>query len=48
MNFRLTSEQTQLQQAALPLLAEQLEERNEPAPRELIRRFARLGYLGRG
>jgi butyryl-CoA dehydrogenase len=53
MNFQLTVEQRQLQEAArrfaqaeLPELADRLEETSEPAPRDLLRRYAELGYLG--
>jgi butyryl-CoA dehydrogenase len=53
MNFELTVEQRQLQEAArhfatmeLPALADGMEKNNEPAPPELIRRYAELGYLG--
>lgn len=53
MEFRLTPEQQQLRdtarrfaQAELPGLANEIEERHEPLPREWMKRFASLGYLG--
>lgn len=53
MDFRLTSEQQQLRnsarrfaQAELPELARMLEETNEPLPREMVKRYAQLGFLG--
>ena len=53
MEFKLTEEQQQLQEAArryardkLPPVAEELEEKNQPPSRELIKDFARMGFLG--
>ena len=53
MDFRLTKEQEQLRDAArrfaraeLPALAREMEEKNEPVPREMMRRYASLGFLG--
>lgn len=53
MNFQLTAEQRQLQEAArrfaqteLPRLADHLEEANEPVPHAMVHRYADLGYLG--
>ncbi len=53
MDFRLTEEQQELQQAArtfaqaeLPAIAAQLERDNAPPSRELIRRYADMGFLG--
>lgn len=53
MDFRLSDDQRQLQDAArsfaraeLPSIAEQLERDNVPPSRELIRRYAELGFLG--
>ncbi len=53
MDFRLTPEQQQLRdtarrfaQAELPGLANEIEERHEPLPRQWMKRFASLGYLG--
>ncbi len=53
MDFRLTEEQQELQQAArnfaraeLPAIAAQLERDNAPPSRELISRYAELGFLG--
>lgn len=53
MNFQLTPEQRQLQEAArrfaqteLPGLADELEEANEPVPHAMVLRYAELGYLG--
>ena len=53
MNFNLTEDQQQLQQAArdfargeLPAIAAELERDNKPPSRELIKRFAELGFLG--
>lgn len=53
MDFRLSPEQDQLRdtarrfaQAELPELARKLEETNEPLPREMVKRYARLGFLG--
>lgn len=53
MDFRLSPEQQQMRdsarrfaQAELPALARELEEKHEPLPREWMRRYAQLGYLG--
>ena len=53
MDFRLTEEQQELQQAArtfaraeLPAIAAQLERDNAPPSRELIKRYAEMGFLG--
>jgi len=53
MDFRLSEEQEQLRDAArrfarerLPAVAEELEARNEAVPRELLREYAELGFLG--
>jgi alkylation response protein AidB-like acyl-CoA dehydrogenase len=53
MDFRLTDEQEQLRDAArtfaqaeLPALARELEEKNEPVPEAMLKRYAALGYLG--
>ncbi len=53
MDFRLTDEQMDLQQAArqfaraeLRAVAEKLERENEPPPRELVKRYAEMGFLG--
>ena len=53
MDFALDDEQRQLREAArtfaqaeLPGVAKELEEKHEPVPLELRRRFAELGYLG--
>ena len=53
MNFQLSAEQRQLQEAArrfaqteLPRLADELEEANEPVPHAMVLRYAELGYLG--
>ena len=53
MDFRLTPEQQQLRDAAgkfaqgeLPALARELEEKHEPLPRQWMKRYAQLGYLG--
>lgn len=53
MNFSLTEDQQQLQQAArdfargeLPGIAAELERDNKPPSRELVKRFAELGFLG--
>jgi butyryl-CoA dehydrogenase len=53
MDFRLTEEQQQLQEAArrfardkLPDIAEHLEVRNEAPSRELIHEYAEMGFLG--
>ena len=53
MDFRLSDDQLQLQEAArtfaraeLPAIAEQLERDNKPPPRELVRRYAEMGFLG--
>lgn len=53
MNFQLTEDQQQLQEAArrfardkLPDVAVQLEESNQAPSRELVREYAELGFLG--
>jgi len=53
MDFRLTIEQEQLRDAArrfaraeLPQLAREMEEKSEPVPREMMKRYAALGFLG--
>lgn len=53
MEFRLSEEQSNLQQAArqfargeLREIAEQLERENVPPSRELVKRYAALGFLG--
>lgn len=53
MDFRLTPEQEQLREAArrfaqaeLPELARKLEDTNEAVPREMLKRYAELGFLG--
>lgn len=53
MNFSLTEDQQQLQEAArdfarneLPGIAAELERDNKPPSRELVKRFAELGFLG--
>jgi acyl-CoA dehydrogenase len=53
MDFRLSDDQLQLQEAArtfargeLPSLAEQLERDDTPPPRALIKRYAEMGFLG--
>jgi alkylation response protein AidB-like acyl-CoA dehydrogenase len=53
MNFNLTSDQRQLQEAAsdfargeLPAIAAELERDNKPPSRQLVKRFAELGFLG--
>lgn len=53
MNFSLTEDQQQLQEAArdfarneLPAIAAELERDNKPPSRELVKRFAELGFLG--
>tara|TARA_B100000378_G_scaffold278794_1_gene283564 strand:- start:9824 stop:10984 length:1161 start_codon:yes stop_codon:yes gene_type:complete len=53
LDFRLTEEQQELQQAArtfaraeLPAIAAQLERDNAPPSRELIKRYADMGFLG--
>ncbi len=53
MEFQLTEEQEQLKDAArryvrdkLPTVAAELEEKNEAPSRELIRDYARMGFLG--
>jgi butyryl-CoA dehydrogenase len=52
MDFRLTGEQLQLQEAArryaqtrLRPIAAELEEKNEALPRELVREYAEMGFL---
>ncbi|MGF7154832.1 acyl-CoA dehydrogenase family protein [Novosphingobium gossypii] len=53
MNFKLTEDQRQLQEAArefaraeLPAIAAELERDNKPPSRELVKRYAELGFLG--
>ncbi len=53
MNFQLSDEQRELQQAArkyarerLPEVAEEVERTGEPPSRELVREYAELGFLG--
>ncbi|CCA90469.1 acyl-CoA dehydrogenase family protein [Novosphingobium sp. PP1Y] len=53
MNFTLTDDQLQLQEVArefaraeLPAIAAQLERENRPPSRELVKRYAELGFLG--
>ncbi|CDO35175.1 acyl-CoA dehydrogenase family protein [Novosphingobium sp. KN65.2] len=53
MNFTLTDDQVQLQEAArefaraeLPAIAAELERENRPPSRELVKRYAELGFLG--
>lgn len=53
MDFRLSADQEQLRetarkfaQAELPELAREIEEKNIPLPREWMKRYAQLGYLG--
>jgi alkylation response protein AidB-like acyl-CoA dehydrogenase len=53
MDFRLTDEQQQLRDAArkfaqaeLPALARELEAQDQPVPREMVKRYAGLGFLG--
>ena len=53
MDFRLSDDQQKLRTAArdfaraeLPGIALQLERDNQPPPRELIRRYAQMGFLG--
>ena len=53
MDFRLSSDQEQLRdttrrfaQAELPKLARELEEAAEPVPKEMVRRYAEMGFLG--
>ncbi|MFC3675324.1 acyl-CoA dehydrogenase family protein [Ferrovibrio xuzhouensis] len=53
MDFRLNDDQRALQEAArsfargeLPVLARDLEEKNEPVPAAMRRRYAELGFLG--
>jgi butyryl-CoA dehydrogenase len=53
MDFALNDEQRQLQDAArrfaqaeLPALARQIEKENVPVPREWVRRYAQMGFLG--
>lgn len=53
MDFRLSDEQQALRQAArdfarseLPAVAELCETQNQPPPRELVRRYAEIGFLG--
>lgn len=51
--FELTMEQRALQESArqfarneLPALARQLEQENRPVPREMLKRYSELGFLG--
>ena len=53
MDFRLTDEQRELQAAArefaraeLPDVARQLERDNRPPSRDLVHRYAEMGFLG--
>lgn len=53
MDFRLTDDQKSLQDAArrfareeLPDIAREIEEQNKPPSRELVKRYAELGFLG--
>jgi len=53
MNFQLTDDQRELQQAArrfareeLPIIANGLEADDKPPSRELVKRYAELGFLG--
>lgn len=53
MNFKLTEDQLQLQEAArtfaraeLPAIAAELERDNKPPARALLKRYAELGFLG--
>jgi len=53
MNFKLTEDQIQLQEAArefaraeLPAIAAELERDNKPPSRALVKRYAELGFLG--
>ncbi|WP_232495239.1 acyl-CoA dehydrogenase family protein [Novosphingobium kaempferiae] len=53
MNFKLTEDQMQLQEAArefaraeLPAIAAELERDNKPPSRALVKRYAELGFLG--
>jgi alkylation response protein AidB-like acyl-CoA dehydrogenase len=53
MNFKLTEDQLQLQEAArafaraeLPAIAAELERDNKPPSHELIKRYAEMGFLG--
>lgn len=53
MNFKLTEDQVQLQEAArafaraeLPAIAAELERDNKPPSRALVKRYAELGFLG--
>lgn len=53
MDFRLSDDQQELRRAArdfaraeLPAVAAELERDNVPPPRDLIRRFAQMGFLG--
>lgn len=53
MNFKLTEDQLQLQEAArtfaraeLPAIAAELERDNKPPSRALIKRYAEMGFLG--
>ena len=53
MDFRLSDDQLQLQDAArafaqaeLPAIAARLEREDQPPPRELVKRYAEMGFLG--
>ena len=53
MDFALTPEQEQLRETArrfaqdkLVAVARKMEEASEPAPREIVREYARMGFLG--
>ena len=53
MDFRLSSDQTELQaaartfaQAELPAIAAELERENKPPSHELVHRYAEMGFLG--
>ncbi|GAB7551597.1 acyl-CoA dehydrogenase family protein [Novosphingobium resinovorum] len=53
MNFKLTEDQLQLQEAArtfaraeLPAIAAELERDNKPPSRALVKRYAEMGFLG--
>lgn len=53
MNFKLTEDQLQLQEAArvfaraeLPAIAAELERDNKPPSHELLKRYAEMGFLG--
>lgn len=53
MDFQLTTNQIELQQAArifatgeMTAVARELEEHNKPLPREWVKRYAKMGFLG--